>query len=127
MLTASMLKQYIPERRKNIRVPFWSIIKYRIVVNGQPRNDVDITYGNSLNLSVGGMCFETFEPMHEGTRLEITLALPMYPLRKILIHGEVLRSERINMTDLYTVALAFRNVSEQDCFAFAEFVEHYLK
>ena len=120
------IKQYVPERRKNIRIPFWSIIKYRIK-NSHQHGANEVTYGNSLNLSVGGMCFETFEPIPRGTQLEITLAVPMFPLRKVLIEGEVLRCDKINLTDIYTVALTFRNINKQDAFAFAEFIEHFLK
>lgn len=114
------------ERRKSIRIPFWSILRYR-VVNGGYRRDNDVIYGNSLNLSVGGVCFETFEPISIGKRLVITLALPMYPLKKLEIEGDVLRCEKINLTELYTVALTFRDVSKNDSFAFAEFIEHFLK
>ena len=121
------LKPYTPEKRKSIRIPFWSIIRYRIRNEERTRRNNDVTYGNSLNLSVGGLCFETFEQMPIGAHLIITLALPMYPLRKLEIEGEVLRCEKINLTDLYTIALAFKNVSEKDRFAFAEFIEHFLK
>ena len=119
-------KPYTEERRKSLRIPFWSIIRYRLY-NGGFRRDDDVTYGNSLNLSVGGLCFETFEPIAIGKGVVITLALPMYPLRKLEIEGEVLRCEKINLTELFTVALDFKNVSENDRFAFAEFIEHFLK
>ena len=123
----ALLKTHVPERRKSIRIPFWSIVRYRIRDEVRTRRNNDVTYGNSLNLSVGGICFETFEQMPIGANVTITLALPMYPLRKLEIEGEVLRCEKINLTDLYTIALTFKNVSEPDRFAFAEFIEHFLK
>ncbi|GAG19403.1 unnamed protein product [marine sediment metagenome] len=121
------LKTYTPERRKSIRIPFWSILRYRIRDEVQTRRNNDVTYGNSLNLSVGGLCFETFEQIPIGAHLVLTLALPMYPLRKLKIEGEVLRCEKINLTDLYTIALSFKDVNDTDRFAFAEFIEHFLK
>ncbi|MCK5707309.1 MAG: PilZ domain-containing protein [Candidatus Aureabacteria bacterium] len=123
-----VLKKHAPERRQNIRIPFWSIIRYRINDNGSIpiSNNKEVVYGNSLNLSVGGLCFETFESINVGNNLDITLALPTYPLRKLVISGTVLRCEKINLTELYTVALSFKNVQKQDSFAFAEFIEHFL-
>lgn len=116
-----------PERRRHIRIPFWSIIRYR-VKNGSPDTEEnEVVYGNSLNLSINGICFETYAPLQSGSKIEITLALPTYPLRKINIDGEVLRCEKVHHTSLFTVAVSFTNVPQQDSFAFAEFVEHYLK
>ena len=120
------MKRHISERRNHIRIPFWSIIKYNIMRGGHQPPHNEVVYGNSLNLGVGGICFETFEPIPIGALLEITLALPSYPLRKLKIEGEVLRCEKINMTDLFTIGLSFRNVNDQDRFAFAEFIEHFL-
>jgi len=116
---------HMVERRKHLRIPFWSIIRYRI--KEKNNNNTEIIYGNSKNISVGGICFETYEAIEKGTLLEITLALPSSPVKRIVIEGEVLRCEKINLRQIYSIGVAFRQVSSKDMFAFAEFIEHYTR
>jgi c-di-GMP-binding flagellar brake protein YcgR len=96
------------QRRNYVRVPAFYPVTFRSV-NRQGLSDTK--KGVMLDLSGGGMRFQTDEPVEKGAILIATLALLSGPIQT---SARVCRVERDSETSKYSVSVDFYQIPERD-------------
>ena len=95
---------------------------------GTPRITTRITIesvGPTLNISSGGMCVLTADPMREGTQPMLMFNLPDDP-EAVRCRARIVwcRSSQVD-PELYVVGLAFTEISDEDRCRLVDFVESH--
>lgn len=96
------------QRRNYVRVPSFYPITYQVV---EKIGLGDVKKGNMLDLSGGGMRFQSREKLDNGTILYAYLELPSGTLGT---PGRVCRVEPIEDTKYFSVSVDFYQISERD-------------
>lgn len=101
-------------RHKRVRADF--LVKYEVIKGGAGQ----IT--NARDISAGGLRFWTQEKLSESSVLTVSIYLP--PLNRV-VSGvvRVLRVRRLKKTFLYSVAVSFLDLKQEDREAIDEFAE----
>jgi Tfp pilus assembly protein PilZ len=81
--------------------------------------------GPTLNISPGGMCVLTADPMREGTQPTLMFNLPDDPVA-VRCRARIVwcRASRVD-PELYEVGLAFTEISDEDRRRLMDFVESH--
>jgi c-di-GMP-binding flagellar brake protein YcgR len=96
------------QRRSFVRVKTFLPLTYQVVTKeglSQPQK------GNALDLSGGGMCFETFNKLENNELLSLRLTLPSGELN---IGARILRANKSEETKSYKISSEFHEISEHD-------------
>lgn len=96
------------QRRNYVRVPAFYPITYQVV---EKTGLGDVQKGNMLDLSGGGMRFQSREKLDKGSILYAHLELPSGALGT---PGRVCRVEPIDDTKFFSVSVDFYQISERD-------------
>jgi hypothetical protein len=109
------------DRRDAVRYPLSLELKYKLI---RRRKLIDSGVGHTVDLSSGGVLFETDRPLPVGLNVELSVAWPVLlhgvaPMR-LFVTGRIVRTSR-NRTAIRTVQHEFRtqgistvNLSSQD-------------
>ena len=101
-------------RHKRFRADF--LVKYEVGKGGVGQ----IT--NARDISAGGLRFWTQEKLPESSTLTVSIYLP--PLRRVVSAvARVLRARRVKKTFLYSVAVSFLDLKQEDREAINDFAE----
>ena len=96
------------QRRNYVRVPAFYPITYQVV---EKTGLGDVQKGNMLDLSGGGMRFQSREKLEKGNILYAYLEIPSGTLGT---PGQVCRVEPIEGTKFFSVSVDFYQISERD-------------
>jgi len=109
------------ERRGNTRANISLPIKYRFV------NQLALTWypATLVNISAGGIRFQSEQPLDPGTRLECEITLPVRP-EPYLLTGEVVWNKTFSLSQSES-GLAFVDVTPERQFDIDELVQFLLK
>lgn len=96
------------QRRNFVRVPAYFPVTYRVI---ERAGLSDSKKGTMLDLSGGGMRFQTIEKLEQGAILQTCLELPK---GKIQTPARVCRVEKMEDTTMYSVSVNFYQISERE-------------
>ncbi|AHF07771.1 flagellar brake protein [Desulfitobacterium metallireducens] len=96
------------QRRNYVRIPATYLVTFRAVTR---QGLSDTQKGTMLDLSGGGMRFQTNEPVEKGAILIATLDLPTGPIQ---ISARVCRMEKEVESKKYSISVDFYQIPERD-------------
>lgn len=111
------------ERRKFPRLPFDTGVDYKLL-----KQEGDAFFSTaSKNISVGGICIITYEPLNSGDILELKFSLPLAD-KFITAKGRVawtgnLKIEGKNIDAVYEAGIEFISIDEKDMERIQRYVE----
>ncbi|MBU4305505.1 MAG: Flp pilus assembly complex ATPase component TadA [Candidatus Omnitrophica bacterium] len=98
-------------RRQNFRVGAKLSMKYRVL----PGEVTPVVWNttHTKNLSVAGVCFESFHPLSLNTMLEVHLDVPFFKM-PVIFTARIVRASEIKAGEIYGVAAAIMQVKNTD-------------